>query len=93
MKTINSTEELSVEELLQDLDENKQPCWYADFDKHTLAWRVGIKFQKQSNEYVLKLSSIKNQEAKTMADLDFAVKLIDLFRNGGKKNIEKWVEL
>ena len=93
MKTINSTEDITVEELLQDMDENKQPCWYVDFDKQKLEWNVGVKFQKQSEECVIKLSSVKNKEARAMPDLDFAIKVIDLFRKGGKKNVERWVEL
>ena len=91
MKTINSLEDgdFSIEDLLNDKDD-KFPCWYADFDNKNKEWKVGVKHNTKAEEITVLESSIKNYN---LNSLELAVKLIDLYRAGGRKRIKEWLNV
>lgn len=97
MKTINSMEEINtdtVENILQQQDANRQPCWYVEFDKVLLKWKAGVKSNAKNDEYSFAVSSIKNykdDQLNKVTSLEFAVSLLNFYRDGGKKAVKEWI--
>jgi hypothetical protein len=99
MKTLNSEKESKIS--VRHFDEvDKYPCWYANIKRsekrNDCKWEVGCNYDGKSDEYSFKISKIgdiKNDKFwNYVTSEDFAVKLIDLYKNGGQKNIKNWVK-
>ena len=81
-------------------DEDRQPCWYADMErgpKRTdYKWKVGRKHDGRVDEYEFSISKAgdvnDNEFWGRATGLDFALELIDLFKNGGQNYVKKWIK-
>ena len=101
MKTLNSRDGslVPITHLVLN-DEDRQPCWYANIERgdkrKDYKWKVGCKSDGQTDEYSFEISKagdINDGEFWERATgLDFATKLIDLFKSGGQKSIKHWVK-
>ena len=95
MKTINSMEEINtdtINTILPDMD--RQPCWYVEFEKQFLKWKVGVKSNAKTDEFSFALSTIKNYKDENLVritSLEFATTLLSHFRNGGRKAVKEWI--
>lgn len=82
-----------------DLDE-RQPCWYADLErgssKKDYKWKVGCKYDGNTDEYSFKISDVgdvnDNDFWSVITSADFATKLIDTYKAGGKDLLEKQIK-
>jgi len=81
--------------------EDKQPCWYANFSDHEdrtqSTWTVGVKRLSESKrEYSFKPCMVGDVTDDTFwrhtTSSDFAIGLIDLFRDGGEHAVVKWIK-
>ena len=94
MKTINSGED--VDTIITDFELNditQQPCWFVEFVDQS-KWRVGVKTIIKSDEFTFDLCEITNYSDKSRSNvtsLDFAVKLLDTYKKGGRKSVKKWM--
>jgi len=95
MRTINrgqgvieDTTTLTARSPLVDLVD-RHPCWYADYVKEDATWKIGVKNQDEGEdeEYTL----IVDSNDVSTRSLNFALKLIDIFKEGGTQAIKKWV--
>jgi hypothetical protein len=105
MKAINiSTNNMGTtmnRSLIIDLSD-RQPCWYANLEdkspRSKAKWVVGVKKagDEDDEEYSFKVSKagdVKDDGFWTYASsVDFAVKLIDTYKDGGKSAVVKWVK-
>jgi hypothetical protein len=66
---------------------DKHPCWYVDVDrqKKKTKWTVGVKHAGKTEEYSFSIESVDDEK-------EFAVKIIELFRNGGRKAVRDWIK-
>lgn len=72
------------------------PCWYVRLDDRQnikkAKWVVGVYYDGRKEEHSIKLASIKNIQNQEIFDkitsLDFAMELLDGFRDEGKKFLE-----
>ena len=71
---------------LADLTE-RQPCWYANFDKERAEWIIGV---KKSGERKVEHSFPAIEDSTSSPD--FAVELIEVFRESGESGVEKWMK-
>ena len=80
--------------------DDKQPCWYADMEradkKKDYKWKVGCKHEGKTEEYSFKLSKAGDVNDdkfwQRATDVDFALQLIDMFKQGGAKAIRAWIK-
>jgi len=100
MRTINTSDEkIVVQSSMIDFSD-RLPCWYAEFDKTKdrtkSKWRVGVKRNTSSEEYLFKPSKFckveDNKVWKRITSTEFAISLIRLYREGGKKAVADWAE-
>lgn len=96
MKTINSMEEINTDTVDNILQQNadQYPCWYVEFEKALMKWKVGVKSNTKNDEYSFALSTIKNYEEEQLnrvTSLEFAVSLLSLYKNNGKKAVKEWI--
>ena len=81
-------------------NDEKYPCWHACLKtgdcRKEYRWMVGCKHQGQLDEYVFNISKVgdvDNDEVwNRITGLDFAIKLISLFRSGGTNKLRKWIK-
>jgi hypothetical protein len=81
-------------------DGDHAPCYYADIEKDEKRkewkWKVGCKYQGQTEEYSFKMSKAGDIEDKDfwqrVTSLEFATELIDLFREGGELAVKNWIK-
>lgn len=77
--------------------EGRQPCWYVNLGESNgiKIWVVGCKYDGQSDEYIFELSGVADlSDASSIEHAtgkDFAIKLLDTFRQGGSEAIKKWI--
>ena len=81
---------------------DRQPCWYANLENGTerskAKWVVGVKKSgdEENDEYSFKVSRVGDpSDDKVWAyatSPDFAVEIIEIFRQGGKSAILKWLK-
>lgn len=92
MKTEDLLEEQSNNNT-NDFDDNYQPCWYAEYSKETLEWKVGVKSKIKNDEYLVSITSIKNYQNQLdkIKSLEFGVSLLELYKKGGKKAVKNWI--
>lgn len=99
MKTLNSGKELPIP--MGHFDEiDKYPCWYANMKRgkkrKDYKWEVGYNYNGKSDEYSFKISKIgdvdDNKFWNHVTSEDFAIELIELYKNGGQKNIKNWIK-
>jgi len=105
MRTINlNKEEMTCDLAIEDndltvitlMDVDKQPCWYVKINKteDDCYWKVGVKSRTHNEEHEFKLSDLSKSQAKDISESistsDFPIKLLDKFRNGGKKGVKDW---
>lgn len=96
MKTINSLEDINTETVntILQQDADRYPCWYVEFDKQLLKWKVGVKSNAKNDEFAFALSSIKNykdEQLNRVTSLEFATTLLSSYRDGGKKAVKEWI--
>ena len=78
---------------------DKYPCWYADLEKgDTLDeyyWRIGCVSSEKKSECIVKFVDIGDINdrsfIKKMFGAEFALKLINLYKEGGEALIVDWV--
>ena len=101
MITLNSKTGSFVSANMQPIDtEDKQPCWYADIERGSnrkeYKWKVGCKYDGKDDQYSFKFSKVGNVNDENfwerISGVDFAIELIDLFREGGQKAVKEWVD-
>jgi len=79
---------------------DREPCWFATIEKadvlEEFAWRVGCTYIDHTDECSICFSDIGNVKDlelwKKINAIDFAIKLIDLFKIGGEKQIRKYIK-
>jgi len=80
---------------------DRQSCWYVNLenirDRSKTQWVVGVKKDTgEKSEYTFKLSEAKDVYDDVFwnygTSKDFAIKLISLFRNGGKSSVTSWIK-
>jgi hypothetical protein len=89
----------SVKRSIIDYDE-VQPCWYVDVipskKKEKYRFKVGCKYNNQTDEFEFNISDVGDPKDKDfwtrVSGVDFAIKLIELFKIGGSKSVEDWIE-
>jgi hypothetical protein len=99
MRTINTNDNIVVRPGLVDYSD-RLPCWYASFEKakdRTKAkWTVGVKKNTSSEEYSFKPSKFckvdDDKVWKRITSAEFAIRLIKLYRDCGKKSVMEWTE-
>lgn len=105
MRALNSkagsfvSSDVLIEDTATDID-GRYPCWYANVEqaarRKDYKWKVGCKHDGKTDEYSFKFSklgNIKDEERwNEITSTDFAIKLIELFRQGGQKTVKKWVQ-
>jgi len=101
MKAINiGTNNMTTNRKSIDLTD-RQPCWYANFESGTsrnkAKWAVGVKRNDEDDdEYSFEVSKAGDTSDEGFwsyaSSEDFAIKLIDLFKEGGKSAVSRWVK-
>lgn len=95
MKTLNSGMKMST---MTNLNDEHMPCWYANFEpgktRKGSVWKVGVNGEKKE-EHSFKASKFgdisKDTVWKHIHSVDFAVELINKFREGGQKAVKRWI--
>jgi hypothetical protein len=99
MKTLNFKKGVAMINLKNVDITDRQPCWYVDFDRGSersgAAWKVGVRAYDGDDapeEYKLKLADVGDVTNDSFWDratsFDFALQLLDEFRNG---TISSWI--
>ena len=80
-------------------DREKLPCWYVEAvpsdKRRQFKWKVGVKFRGETEEYTqgVTVFDTSNDEVWTyVTSQSFALKLLNLFKSGGKKAIKDWLK-
>ena len=76
------------------------PCHYANIEKNEnrkeWKWNIGCKHQEQNEEYSFKMSKAGNVDDEAfwqrITGVEFAMELIDLFRDGGELAVKSWIK-
>ena len=68
---------------LADMTE-RQPCWYVNFDKENKKWVIGVK-----SSGVPKIEHSFPATDSSISSPDFAVELIDVFRESGEEGVKE----
>lgn len=101
MKTLNSKSGSFISTTpVVSTNEDRQPCWYVYAEhgdkRKEYKWKVGCKIGGQTDDYSFEISrvgDVNDDEFWIRATgLDFATELIDLFKNGGQKSVERWIK-
>ena len=95
MKTLNSRSGSFVLSAQTPVDiDGRYPCFYANIEDYK--WKVGCKHDGKTDEYSFKFSKLGNVNDSDFWDEvtshHFAIKLIELFRQGGQKSVKKWIQ-
>jgi hypothetical protein len=76
-----------------------QPCWYVSFQpgekRRQCKWKVGVKFGQEVEEHLFGLASFDLEDEKVWSSVtsqEFALKLLDTFRTGGKNVVKEWLK-
>lgn len=72
-----------MKELLPSIDYN--PCIYVEFDTVTSSWKVGFQSYIRTEEQILKVPNHPKYRS-----LEFASKLLELYKSGGRKAVEQF---
>lgn len=103
MKTINigtNTIGISMSRSMVDLSD-RQPCWYATLEdqsqRNKAKWIVGVKkadeVKKECSFEIFKIGDVSDDGFWAyVSSADFAVKLIEKYRNDGKPAITSWIK-
>ena len=95
MKAINLGKTMSSIDIT-----DKQPCWYATLEsvssRSKAKWVVGVKREDKNNqEYSFKISKLGDVYDEDFwtdkTSKDFAIKLIEKFKSGGKEALKEWL--
>lgn len=62
-----------------------QPCVYAEYDPELTVWKIGLRSYVKAEEQQINVPN--RPEYRT---LDFALRLLELYKKGGKKAVEKF---
>ena len=94
MKTLNMgvKKEISVARILDVTD--RQPCWCARLDTEGFdpKWIISVKIENENIEHEFSLPNISHKQFNYMLSYDFAMKLIETFRNHGTYKVMEWVD-
>lgn len=76
-----------------DFEDNYQPCWYAEYNKETIEWKVGVKSKTNNDEYLFTANSVKNYQnhLDKIKSLDFGLALLESYKKGGKKAVKNLI--
>lgn len=101
MKTVNIKTKNSVlkAKLLLSSDD-KAPCYFTKVEKSEKRkdwkWSVGVKYLDNNEEFsfkMLKIGDTSDEKLwKRITSVDFAIELIDLFRDGGELAVKTWLK-
>lgn len=95
MKVINFNKSMlaGVRNSINVGDDGSSPCWYVNREDDE--WIVGVAYPGgDSDEYSLKqpLSGKNKKLASRMLEENFALDLLDTFKDGGQRAVEEWVK-
>jgi hypothetical protein len=86
---------------LKYVDLERMPCTYVELERaekrKDWKWKVGCKFFGAANdvEYSFKVSKAGDTDNEKFwlrtTGVDFAVELIDVFRDGGERAVKEWI--
>lgn len=82
-------------------DSDVTPCYYAKLEKadkrKEWKWTLGCKFGDVKEKYSFKLSKIADITDESnwtrFISAEFAIELIELFRNGGEPTVKEWIKI
>jgi len=80
--------------------DDRAPCYYAEIERGDNGinhrWKIGCKYNGAKNECIIKMSKFGNIDSELIRSriycVDFAIKLVDMFRIGGEDEIRKWIK-
>lgn len=96
MRTINKKpnnggEVVAAAHVIKPTDDlaDRQPCWYAKYEEvdGRCVWRVGVRDQSKDDE----IEFMIDPDNTKFRSLDFVTKVIDIFKKGRHKAVERWV--
>ena len=84
---------LGEQDIVKNDFDNYQPCWYVEYSKELLEWKIGIKSKTNNEEYLFSITSIKNYQDQLdkIKSLDFGLALLELYKKGGKRAVKSWI--
>lgn len=79
-----------IEELNDEIySENFYPCKYVEYNKEAKEWKVGTIIKNAKDEYMFSAKDYMGKLDNT--SLEFALKLLEMYKFGGKKLVKSWL--